>query len=112
MPELKPLYRHDCHLCQFLGTALLDRKYHDGVAGTWPYDLYVCQEGHMTTYLARSGDDGPEYQSMPEWGGVGVMETLSRKDSSNPLVACWRLFQIELNRSWGGGDVDEGRDWR
>lgn len=43
-------YKHDCDICQFLGT-------HE------EYDLYYCWQGGDPTVVCRYGDDGPEYES-------------------------------------------------
>jgi hypothetical protein len=60
-----PRYQHDCERCVYLGTIVLD----DG-----ENDLYFCppepgRPGARTSLVARYGDDGPEYASMPpEYG--------------------------------------------
>lgn len=49
--EEKPLFRHDCDKCTFLGR-------HAG------HDLYFCPQGGLVpTVIARFGDDGPDYVS-------------------------------------------------
>lgn len=45
---IAPRFKHDCAECKFLG-------YVDGC------DAYTCEE----TVILRSGDDGPEYSSLP-----------------------------------------------
>lgn len=45
-------FQHDCDACQFLGEYESDKK----------YDLYQTGNGSV---LARFGDEGPDYTSMP-----------------------------------------------
>ena len=45
----RPMFDHDCDSCIFLG-------HYDG------HDLYHHKEG-METFVARYGNDGPEYKS-------------------------------------------------
>ena len=49
----KPQLTHDCEACTFLGGKIVD--------GTF-YDYYTCNE----SIIARFGNDGPEYASMPK----------------------------------------------
>lgn len=46
-----PFFAHDCDCCTYLGS----------IAEEVRYDFYKCGE----ELIARSGDDGPEYQA---WG--------------------------------------------
>lgn len=50
-----PIFRHDCRCCTFLG--------HDAGA-----DHYVCRG----SLIARTGDDGPDYHSMPAVFMIGM----------------------------------------
>lgn len=53
---MEPTYKHDCGCCEFLG------PYRE-------YDLYWCPQvqvdGSNQTIVARFGDEGPEYASLP-----------------------------------------------
>lgn len=51
---LRPHHQHDCEGCILLGAFRRD----DGV-----FDVYYCPEDE--TLIGRSGDDGPDYHSMP-----------------------------------------------
>ena len=48
---MSPRYLHDCDCCAFLGR--------DG-----KLDLYACEGGDLS-YIARYGDDGADYRSLP-----------------------------------------------
>jgi len=48
----KPLFRHDCDNCQFLGNFQ-------------EHDLYVHRHRTSDTVVARYGSEGPEYLSCP-----------------------------------------------
>ncbi len=55
----KPRYTHDCSACVFLG-------HYDTEEGE--FDLYACtarQVGGDDSFIARYGDEGPEYASAP-----------------------------------------------
>lgn len=49
---MKPIYTHDCPKCKYLGSMFI---------GHHTADWYKCTD----TVVARHGDDGPEYWSMP-----------------------------------------------
>lgn len=49
---MKPKWKHDCDQCTYLGSMHM----HNHTS-----DWYVCSR----TVLARRGDDGPDYWSMP-----------------------------------------------
>lgn len=54
-----PLFTHDCNCCRFYGTVQAH--------GLWG-DLYVCERNDSVTERSavfRTGDDGPDYSSMP-----------------------------------------------
>ena len=53
MNEMKPKWTHDCENCKYLGSMHLSR----GTA-----DWYECSD----SVVARMGDDGPDYWSMPK----------------------------------------------
>ena len=55
---MKPMYEHDCEACRHLGTV----NGADGVV-----DLYMCPRdgGLGPSLVARFGDDGPDYTSVP-----------------------------------------------
>jgi hypothetical protein len=67
MSQPKPLYHHDCDQCRFLGS-VRDADLGDG----W-VDLYAHAHKHpadiedhgRTTLLARYGNAGPDYTSIP-----------------------------------------------
>ena len=54
MTQLPPRFTHDCTACRYLG------QYE-------ALDVYWCPQPRMShpTIVARSGNDGPEYVSMP-----------------------------------------------
>ena len=66
-----PKFTHDCEACTFLGP-------YQG------YDLYVCD----TSVIARFGNDGPEYSSLP----ISVVETTTgrRHHVNRPLIEALR----------------------
>jgi len=47
-----PKYTHDCDACTFLGTF-------------FDHDVYHCGDTLSRSIVARYGNDGPEYASMP-----------------------------------------------
>lgn len=49
---MKPIYTHDCPKCKYLGSMFI---------GQHMADWYKCTD----SVIARHGDDGPEYWSMP-----------------------------------------------
>lgn len=51
---MQPKFQHDCNKCEFLG------HYYD-------HDVYICEreEFPRSSVVARYGDDGPAYASMP-----------------------------------------------
>ncbi len=53
MPQIKPIYEHDCTSCIFLGTILNDKDL--------PVDLYFCPK--EPTILARFSSEGSDYTS-------------------------------------------------
>ena len=63
MKKVKPLFKHDCDNCVFLGSYKCDDI---------DYDLYFCDgagvESHPVCFLARYSDVGSEYlaSSYPE----------------------------------------------
>lgn len=50
--EIRMKYQHDCDQCRFLGTFL-------------DLDVYVCGKFGPRSIIARFGDDGSDYASMP-----------------------------------------------
>lgn len=54
---MKPNYKHDCNVCQFLGATILDGK---------TFDLYYC--AGEPTVIARWSDEGSEYASGLSFG--------------------------------------------
>ena len=49
----EPALTHDCTACTFKGGKIIDNKF---------YEFYTCNE----SLIARFGNDGPEYISMPK----------------------------------------------
>jgi len=48
-----PKFKHDCDKCIF-------------IQNTPNHDLYLCaQGGHLVTMVARWGEEGPDYDSVP-----------------------------------------------
>ena len=54
--KMNPKWKHDCNKCEYLGSMV--------VTGNM-LDWYTCGTGFNKTVIARRGDDGPEYWSMP-----------------------------------------------
>lgn len=52
--KAKPVFKHECPNCTFLGTIAGDQG---------PYDLYHCPQGLVPTVIARYSSDGPGYTS-------------------------------------------------
>jgi hypothetical protein len=59
----KPVFRHDCSSCTYLGLYYLDPD--DDTSARIDYDLYFCpvQAIGGSTVIARFGDDGRDYLS-------------------------------------------------
>jgi hypothetical protein len=49
---MKPLFKHDCDCCTFLGNNTRNDM-----------DLYYCPQSGSPTVIARYGDEGHEYMS-------------------------------------------------
>ena len=57
MKKQKPVFKHDCDECVFLGHVV-------------EHDFYYCDKS-ITTLVARYGNDGPDYTSgSGEYGGI------------------------------------------
>lgn len=56
-PETTKMFEHDCERCVYVLTTHGDND----------YDWYVCPDGGSlgSSVVARYGDDGPNYWSMP-----------------------------------------------
>lgn len=54
--NMRPKWKHDCAKCRYLGSTLFTSEVKD-----W----YVCGDEAHKTVIARHGDDGPEYWSVP-----------------------------------------------
>ncbi len=54
-----PVFTHDCDDCRYLGTLATPEG---------RTDLYICVGGEEVgpSVIARFGDEGPDYSSMPE----------------------------------------------
>jgi len=61
----RPVYRHDCPACQWLGTIGFDAPLSDGSSIRKQADLYVCQQETPanSTLLARFSDTDSDYSS-------------------------------------------------
>jgi hypothetical protein len=54
---MKPRFTHDCDRCKFHGS---------GYYMDQPADFYTCETfGGLRSFIARYGNDGPEYSSGP-----------------------------------------------
>jgi hypothetical protein len=75
-----PKFTHDCEACTYLG-------HKDD------HDLYVCQseETKRFTYIARYGNDGDAYTSLP----ATILKSIPR-DSSYILFKALRCHQVAL----------------
>ena len=54
--KMNPKWQHDCNKCKYLGSMV--------VTGD-TLDWYTCGTGFNKSVIARRGDDGPDYWSMP-----------------------------------------------
>ena len=54
--KMNPKWQHDCNKCKYLGSMV--------VTGD-TLDWYTCGSDFQQTVIARHGDDGPDYWSMP-----------------------------------------------
>lgn len=59
MTKEKPLYKHDCTTCVFLGIW----RNTDDPFKTIAKDLYLCFSAQSATVIARSGNEPPNYTS-------------------------------------------------
>lgn len=50
MPTMRPIFKHDCDVCVFLG-------HRNG------YDTYACPQMGAPTIVCRYGDEGANYKS-------------------------------------------------
>lgn len=65
---MKPFYTHDCDKCHFLGNFTYNAPLWNNTTELMQFDLYRCATTSLGkhTIIARHGDDGPEYASMPD----------------------------------------------
>lgn len=59
---MEPKYKHDCSACRYLGTGKVQ------ILGDGEFDFYVCGPDDDRSFIARYGDDGPDYSSCPLFG--------------------------------------------
>lgn len=73
--KMNPKWKHDCPKCEYLGSMV--------VTGNM-LDWYTCGVDFQKTVIARHGDDGPEYWSMP----VNIMRSVGdmARKSDNSFV--------------------------
>ena len=64
MLDDKPLYKHDCNACRFLGRYTYDAPLVEGTQ-EMTVDLYICPQNGRPTVLARASSEGPDYSSFP-----------------------------------------------
>jgi len=72
--EVKPLYKHDCDRCHYLGVFECKNKYFNNIEQK--FDLYYCDSDIFGTVIARYSDEPHEYIS-------GIEIAYSR---SNPML--------------------------
>jgi len=70
------VFKHDCDHCEYLGSFVYDAV---GL-GVTIVDLYCCPSSYGGTFIARHGDDGPEYSSCPK----DILETNLEKYKNGP----------------------------
>ena len=63
MDVQKPMYKHDCDKCIFLGNLEVDEDNPWVTQGTKVVDLYVCVEQIIPTFVARCSDEPSDYIS-------------------------------------------------
>ena len=73
--ESKPEFTHDCDTCKYIGRISNSELVEE--AGSSSFDVYRCsiEAGNGASYIARYGNKGHEYWSMP-------YDILSRVDVS------------------------------
>ncbi len=60
MNEIKPIYKHDCSECEYLGAFVQTEDKYQPMA---KYDLYAHKRETMVELIARYGDSPPKYLS-------------------------------------------------
>ena len=70
---MKPIHKHDCDKCHFLGNFVSDKT---------TYDLYYC-DGFIATLIARYGENGAYSSGM-------IFGFLDKDDTTSPLGEAWR----------------------
>ena len=92
MPTETPKYQHDCQFCNFLGRYAYKAQFADTLRDV-EVDLYVhpCVDRRCDcqSYIARYGDAGPEYSSMP----ADVVEALRHLRQDEVGTYCYGLFE-------------------
>jgi len=78
---MSPNYMHDCNACQFIKNITVE-----GV----DYDVYRCPGGPWVSWIARYGDYGDDYWSMP-WD---VLRTIDPTEVSTPLLDA--MYEIAM----------------
>lgn len=76
---MKPIYKHDCDACQFLGSTVVEGE---------AYDLYYC--AHEPTIIARWSDEGADYSSGLCFGESSLVRHINGDTRGNkPLMVAY-----------------------
>lgn len=82
--EMRPVFQHDCDACEFITNLTTN----DAVEVRAEYDVYRCNAPTGPTWIARYGNDGPDYWSMP-WE---ILKAVDPKGDVTPLLR--RMQQV------------------
>ena len=83
MEGKKPKWSHDCTGCRFLGRYVPPMN--SPMDKPVVRDLYFCDKSDGGTVIARYGDDGPDYSSLP----LTVL-IYAHHDMYDPLVIAFK----------------------
>ena len=81
--ENKPKFKHDCDKCLFLG-------HYRG------YDCYICPNKDNGTLVARNGNDGTQYASVPLFCFEAIIHSECRKAE---YIQAWIEAAYKLNEA-------------
>lgn len=91
MSIAKPIHKHDCNHCIFLG------NYANG-------DCYICKDGEeiLSTLIYRRSSDGPDYSSGLEFvfSNIGLNKALSMADAQGHITGKLRARLLGLQASF------------
>jgi hypothetical protein len=88
MMKMNPKWKHDCDKCKYLGTTYMNAKV---------MDWYTCGTAPQQSVIARQGNDGPEYWSVPT-EVLGYGDTVRTLEDTLVFNGMNLLAEVMLNK--------------